>query len=405
MTQHAFTSRLRSALRHVSGAALLAAMPLVAAAQDFNAAPPNAPDQRPAFEGQTRAPVIADTVALKTENVVEGLEHPWGMAELPDGSWLVTERPGRLRLVGADGTLSDPIGGLPEIDAKGQGGLLDVMVGPDFGQDRRLWISYAAPAEGGNQTAVATTTLSADGKMLEGVKEIFRQTPVYDGDKHFGSRLLLDGQGNLFVTLGERSDTPIRDSAQQDDNHLGKLVRIDALNGGAAAGNPSLGLPETWAKGFRNVQGAAFDGNGRLWTVEHGPKGGDELNHPEAGKNYGWPVITYGVAYSGQPINEGITAKDGMEQPVYYWDPVIAPSGLAFYQGMAFPDWQGSALIGALQAGGGLVRLTLDGDRVTGEARYLNDIARVRDVAVASDGAVMLLTDEVNGALIRVTPE
>lgn len=405
MTEHTHTSRFRAVLRRASGVALLAALPMTAAAQDFNAAPPNAPEQRPAFEGQTRAPVIADQVALKTETVVDGLEHAWAMAALPDGSWLVTERPGRLRLVGADGALSDPISGLPEISAKGQGGLLDVMVGPDFAQDRRLWISYAAPAEGGNQTAVSTATLSADGTALEGVTEIFRQTPVYDGDKHFGSRLVLDGQGGLFVTLGERSDVPIRDSAQDDDNHLGKLVRIDALKGGAMPDNPSLGLPETWAKGFRNVQSAALDGNGQLWTVEHGPKGGDELNRPEAGKNYGWPVITYGVAYSGDEINKGITAQDGMEQPIYYWDPVIAPSGLAFYQGAMFPDWDGSALIGALQAGGGLVRVTLDGDRVTGEARYLTGIGRVRDVAVADDGAVMLLTDAENGALVRVTKD
>lgn len=405
MTEHTPTSRFRAVLRRASGVALLAALPMTAAAQDFNAAPPNAPDQRPAFEGQTRAPVIPDQVVLKTDKIVEGLEHPWAMAALPDGSWLVTERPGRLRLVGADGALSDPISGLPEISAKGQGGLLDVMVGPDFAQDRRLWISYAAPAKGGNQTAVATATLSADGTTLEGVTEIFRQTPVYDGDKHFGSRLVLDGKGGLFVTLGERSDVPIRDSAQDDDNHLGKLVRIDALKGGAMADNPSAGLPETWAKGFRNVQSAALDGNGQLWTVEHGPKGGDELNRPEAGKNYGWPVITYGVAYSGAGINKGITAQDGMEQPVYYWDPVIAPSGMAFYQGAMFPDWNGSALIGAMQAGGGLVRLVLDGDRVAGEARYLTGIGRVRDVAVANDGAVMLLTDAENGALIRVTKD
>ena len=393
----------RFAPSFLTTAAALGLMAGAALAQDFNAAPPNAPDQQPAFEGQTRAPVIADTVALKTETVVDGLSHPWALALLPDGAWLVTERPGRLRMVGADGTLSEPIEGLPEIDAKGQGGLLDVMVGPDFASDRRLWISYAAPAEGGNQTAVATAKLSADGRSLEEVKELFRQTPVYDGDKHFGSRLMLDGQGGLIVTLGERSDVPIRDSAQADDNHLGKIVRIDPLTG--APMGAGIGLPETHAKGFRNVQAAAFDKQGQLWTVEHGPKGGDELNHVEAGKNYGWPVITYGVAYSGADINAGKTAQEGMEQPVYYWDPVIAPSGMAFYDGAMFPDWNGSALIGALQAGGGVVRLTLDGGKVSGEARYLNGIGRVRDLAVAPDGALMLITDADNGAVIRVSKE
>ncbi|KGJ16094.1 PQQ-dependent sugar dehydrogenase [Paracoccus sanguinis] len=393
----------RFAPSFLTTAAALGLMAGAALAQDFNAAPPNAPNQQPAFEGQTRAPVIADTVALKTETVVDGLSHPWALALLPDGAWLVTERPGRLRMVGADGTLSEPIAGLPEIDAKGQGGLLDVMVGPDFASDRRLWISYAAPAEGGNQTAVATAKLSADGRSLEEVKELFRQIPVYDGDKHFGSRLLLDGQGGLIVTLGERSDVPIRDSAQADDNHLGKIVRIDPLTG--APMGAGIGLPETHAKGFRNVQAAAFDKQGQLWTVEHGPKGGDELNHVEAGKNYGWPVITYGVAYSGADINAGKTAQEGMEQPVYYWDPVIAPSGMAFYDGAMFPDWNGSALIGALQAGGGVVRLTLDGGKVSGEARYLNGIGRVRDLAVAPDGALMLITDADNGAVIRVSKE
>ncbi|WP_112873218.1 PQQ-dependent sugar dehydrogenase [Paracoccus endophyticus] len=371
------------------------------AAADFNATPPNAPDQQPAFAGQTRAPVLPDDIALATTTVADGLEHPWGMAELPDGGWLVTERPGRLRMVSADGRVGPEIAGLPPIDARGQGGLLDVLVAPDFA-DRRVWISYAAPAEGGrNATAVATGTLSADGSTLENVTEIFRQTPPWASDKHFGSRLVLDGQGGLFVTLGERSDPAPRATAQDDDNHIGKLVRIDPL-GGAAGARVDGWLPETFAKGFRNVQAAALDGQGRLWTVEHGPKGGDELNRPQAGKNYGWPIITYGLDYSGKPIGEGITAQQGLEQPVYYWDPVIAASGLAFYDGAMFPEWQGNALIGGL-VGRALVRLTLDGDRVTGEARHLQGIGRVRDVEVARDGSVMLLTDARNGALVRVT--
>lgn len=381
----------------------LAAAPLAACAQDFNAAPPNAPAQTPAFPAQTRAPALADDIALDTTVIADGLEHPWGMAPLPDGGWLVTERPGRLRVVSADGALSDPIGGLPELSVRGQGGLLDVLVAPDFADSRRLWISYAAPAEGGNHTAVATATLSQDNSTLQDVRRIFAQVPVYDGDKHFGSRLVLDGRGNLFVTLGERSDVPIRDTAQRDDNHLGKIVRIDALTGAPAPGNPDMGLPAIYAKGLRNVQAAARDATGQLWTVEHGPKGGDELNRIEPGRNYGWPVITYGIDYSGAPINAGITAQPGMEQPVYYWDPVIAPSGMAFYTGGMFPEWNGDLLIGALQGGSGLVRLRLDGNRVTGEARHLQGIGRVRDVDVASDGSILLLTDKVNGALVRVT--
>ncbi|MBB1497987.1 PQQ-dependent sugar dehydrogenase [Paracoccus sp. MC1862] len=392
-------------LRSTAALAALFALPVAAAAQDFNAAPPNAPDQTPAFEGQTRAPVLADDIALETTVITDGLEHPWGMAQLPDGGWLVTERPGRLRIVSAEGALSDPIGGLPEISAGGQGGLLDVLIAPDFAETRRLWISYAAPAEGGNHTAVATATLSQDNATLENVQPIFAQVPVYDGDKHFGSRLLLDGQGNLFVTLGERSDVPIRDSAQQDDNHLGKLLRIDAMTGEPAEGNPDLGLPEIWAKGLRNVQAAALDGSGQLWTIEHGPKGGDELNRIEAGKNYGWPVITYGVSYQDEPINDGITQADGMEQPLYYWDPVIAPSGMVFYRGEMFPEWQGQILTGAMQGDHGLVRLQLDGDRVGGEGRHLQGIGRVRDVDLAADGAVMLLTDKPDGELVRVTRE
>lgn len=380
----------------------LLAMPACAA--DFNDAPPNAPQQTPAFPEQTRAPMIADDVALKTEVVADGLVHPWGMDLMPDGSWLVTEKPGRLRVIAADGTVSEPITGVPEVDARGQGGLLDVLLAPDFAQSRRLWLSFAAPAEGGrNQTAVVTATLADDNRSLQDVQEIFRQQPAWDSTLHYGSRLVLDSEGKLFVTLGERSNPDSRALAQNDDNHIGKLVRVEPQGGAAGAGIEGW-MPETWAKGFRNVQSATLDPQGRLWIVEHGPKGGDELNRPEAGKNYGWPVITYGLDYSGGPIGEGITAAEGMEQPIYYWDPVIAPSGMVFYQGDMFPDWQGDILIGGLRDQS-LVRLEMEGDRVSGEARYLQGNARIRDVAIAPDGAVMLLTDADNGALIRVTPE
>ncbi|WP_347137860.1 PQQ-dependent sugar dehydrogenase [Paracoccus sp. SSK6] len=377
-----------------------------ALAQDFNARPPNGRGQQPAFENQTRAPMLADDVALKQTVLAEGLDHPWGLAELPDGGWLLTERSGKLRMVGADGALSGPIGGLPEIHTRDQGGLLDVAVRDDFARTRRVWISFAQPREGGKTaTAVATGTLSPDGSTLEGMKVIWQQQPAWKSTKHYGSVLVFDRQGGLFVTTGERSNPDSRVYAQNVTTTLGKVVRIDP-DTGAPMGKPGVAeaLPEIWSWGHRNMQGAALDGQGRLWTIEHGPKGGDELNRPQAGRNYGWPRVTYGIDYSGKPIGEGITQLEGTEQPVYYWDPVIAPGQMTFYDGAMFPGWQGNLLIGGMQAQA-LVRLDLDGDRVTGEARHLQGIGRVREVEVARDGAIMLLTDADNGKLIRVTPQ
>lgn len=397
--------RLRT-LQALAMAIAVALVPVEALrAQDFNAEPANAPDQRPAFAGQTRAPVIADRTQLRQTVVAGGLVHPWGLVQLPDGRWLVTERPGRLRLIGKDGRVSQPIRGLPAVDAEGQGGLLDVVIRGDFQQSRRIWWSYAEPrGEGANGTSVATGVLSADGTALTNVRVIFRQQPAWRSKLHFGSRLVFDRGGALFVTTGERSNPEPRQLAQDVGTHLGKVLRIDP-DGGAAAGNPKIegGLPEIWSYGHRNLQSAAIGPDGALWTVEHGARGGDELNRPEAGKNYGWPVITYGREYSGKPIGDGLTAKAGMEQPLYYWDPVIAPSGMAFYDGAMFPDWRGSVLIGGLGSMS-LVRLTLDRGRVTGEARYFQGNDRIRAVAVAQDGAVMILTDAEDGALIRVTP-
>lgn len=374
-------------------------------AQGFNAAPPNAEDQHPAFEGQTRAPVIDQGLALRREVIAEGLDNPWGMAPLPGGGWIVTERPGRMRIVAPDGAVSAPVRGLPEVDARGQGGLLDVVLREDFASTRRVWWSYSEPRGAGrNSTSVATGVLSPDSTEMTAVRVIFRQEPAWASTAHFGSRLVFDRQGALFVTTGERSQPEPRLLAQDLTTHLGKVLRIDP-EGGPAAGNPENpgGLPEIWSRGHRNIQAAAIGPDGALWTVEHGPRGGDELNRPEAGRNYGWPVITYGQNYNGRPIGAGQTAQAGMEQPVYYWDPVIAPSGLAFYDGALFPDWQGSALIGGL-AGQALVRLRIEGGRVTGEARYLQGEGRIRDVAVTEDGAVMILTDDDTGALIRLTP-
>ncbi|WP_134680457.1 PQQ-dependent sugar dehydrogenase [Paracoccus ravus] len=385
-------------------ALVCAILPCAACAQEFNESRPNAPDQAPAFAGQTRAKEVPSQ-DLRREVVAQGLNEPWGMDQLPDGSWLVTEKPGQMRLVAPDGLVSEPIAGLPEVDARGQGGLLDVTIGPGFAQDRRVWWSYAEPRGGGrNATAVATGSLSADGGRMSDVRVIFRQEPAWNSTSHFGSRLVFGRDGALFVTTGERSQPEPRQLAQDVSTHLGKVLRI-APEGGAASGNPEIrgGRPEIWSYGHRNLQAAALGPDGALWTVEHGPKGGDELNRPEAGRNYGWPVITYGMDYSGSPIGQGLTAQAGMEQPLYYWDPVIAPSGLTFYAGEMFPDWRGDALIGAL-AGRALVRLDLEGSRVLGEARYLEGQARIRDVDTAADGAVMVLTDSENGALWRLTP-
>ncbi|KAA2316288.1 PQQ-dependent sugar dehydrogenase [Pseudooceanicola sediminis] len=391
--------------RQLLGALAFAIAPVVAAAQGFNDIPPNASGQTPAFADQTRAPVIADDLRLDRQVIASGLVNPWGMDQLPDGRWLVTERPGRLRIVSADGTVSEPVAGLPEIDARRQGGLLDVVVRPDFDQTHRLWFSFSQPrGNGTNATAVATGVLSQDEQRLEQVKVIFQQQPAWASTAHFGSRLVFDGNGALFVTTGERSLPGPRALAQDVGTHLGKVLRIDPM-GGPAAGNPDIpgGLPEIWSWGHRNIQSAALGPDGALWTVEHGPRGGDELNRPEAGRNYGWPVITYGEDYSGRPIGQGLTAQQGMEQPVYYWDPVIAPSGMVFYDAAMFSGWQGSALIGGL-ASQALIRLEIDGGRVRGEARYLEGQGRVRDVDQAQDGAVILLIDADDGALVRVTP-
>jgi glucose/arabinose dehydrogenase len=372
---------------------------------EYFATRPNAPEQQPAFEGQTRAPVIKDAIRLSRETIVEGLRHPWGMDQLPDGSWIVTERPGRMHIVTPDGMLSPPIAGLPEVDARGQGGLLDVVVREDFEATRRVWWSYAEPrGEGRNGTAVATGVLSADRKKMNDVEVIFQQEPAWASTAHFGSRLVFDNTGALFVTTGERANPEPRQLAQDVSTHLGKVLRINP-NGGAADGNPKIpgGLPEIWSYGHRNLQAAALGPDGALWTVEHGPRGGDELNRPEQGRNYGWPIITYGENYNGSPIGDGLTAKEGMEQPIYYWDPVIAPSGMVFYDGNLFPQWQGSAFVGGLRSQA-LVRLEIKDGRVTGEARYLQGEDRIRDVDVTNDGAIVILTDSDDGALIRLTP-
>ena len=367
--------------------------------------PANGANQQPAFAGQTRAPGVRTEVAMAHTVVASGLVEPWGLALMPDGRWLVTERPGRLRIITAEGAISEPVAGLPAVDPQGQGGLLDVVTGPGFGQDRMICWSYAEPREGGNGTAVARGRLSDDGTRVEDVQVIFRATPTYDGRLHYGSSLAFAPDGKLFITLGERSDAPMRPQAQDLASHMGKTIRINA-DGSVPSDNPFVGragaLPEIWSLGHRNVQGIAIAPNGEVWTVEHGTRGGDEVNLDRAGLNYGWPDVAYGIEYRGAAINEGVTAREGTEQPVYYWDPVIAPGGMTVYDGAMFPGWRGNLLVAGLKEKH-IARLVLEGNRVVGEERLMTGLGeRVRDVAVAADGAVWAITDEADGKLVRL---
>ena len=370
----------------------------------------NAPDQTPAFAGQTRAPGLSTDTRMVVSTIASGLENPWGLALLPDGRWLVTEKPGRLRIITADGQKGEPIAGLPAVDARGQGGLLDVKVGPSFAQDRMIYWSYAEPRPnaqggGGNATSVARGVLSADGRRVDNVQVIFRALPAYEGTLHYGSRLAFAPDGKLFITLGERSDRPMRVQAQDLGSHMGKTIRINA-DGTVPQDNPFVGragaLPEIWSLGHRNMQGLAIQPDGTVWTIEHGTRGGDELNLDRAGANYGWPNAAYGIEYSGDPIDSAQTTRPDTEQPVYYWDPVIAPGGAAFYDGAMFPDWKGSLLVASLGQKH-IARLVIQNGRVVGEERLMVGIGeRVRQVAVGPDGAVWAITDEEDGKLVQL---
>lgn len=381
---------------------------LFAAAAPLETRPPVGQGQ-PAFPGQTRAPAVVTNQKIAVDHVVAGLSHPWGMAFLPDGRLLVTERAGRLRILGRDGVLSAPVAGLPAVEAKSQGGLLDVALDPKFKKTGLVYWTYAETREGGNGTAIARGRL-VDGPAprLEDVKVIFRMEPTFDSGGHFGSRLAFARDGSLFVTFGERFFPASRVRAQTLDNDFGKVIRIRS-DGAIPADNPFVKTPgargEIWSYGHRNPQGAAIHPRtGRLWVSEHGPKGGDEINVARPGANYGWPVITYGRDYDNAVIGEGVTAKPGMEQPVYYWDPVIAASGMTFYEGAAFPAWRGDLLVAGL-GGRQISRLKLDGERVVGEERLLADLGkRIRDVAVGPDGFVYALTDEEDGEVLRLRP-
>jgi aldose sugar dehydrogenase len=341
------------------------------------------------------------------EIVAKNLEHPWGLTFIDNSRMLVTERPGRMRVVQANGEPGAPLAGLPKVDAGGQGGLLDVLADSGFARNRTVYFCYSEPAEsgGGNSTALASARLSDDAKRLEQVRVIFSQKPKYRSDAHFGCRIVENSDGTLFLTLGERFRR--MEDAQKLDNHHGKIVRINK-DGSVPKDNPFVGrsdaLPEIWSYGHRNAQGATLGPDGKLWMNEHGPQGGDEINRPEPGKNYGWPVISHGEHYGGGKVGEG-SSKAGMEQPVYYWTPSIAPSGMAFLKSDKYGKaWKGNLFVGALKFRY-LARLEMRDGKVVREEKLLQDFGkRIRDVKEGPDGLLYLLTDERQGEVVRLRP-
>jgi glucose/arabinose dehydrogenase len=405
-------------LAHVSRSALLVALSTIplrlisAQAAPADPRPPNATGQTPAFPGQTDAPEQKLNVTFDVVTVADSLENPWGLTFLPGGKLLVTERPGRLRIVAPEGKKSAPVTGLPAMDARNQGGLLDIALDPNFASNRLIYWSFAEPQEGGaNNTAVARGRLvEGDAPRVENVQVIYHQTPSLQSRGHFGSRLVFGRDGTLFITQGDRQTAEGRTHARRLDGTVGKVVRINA-DGSIPRDNPFVGRsdvkPEIWSLGHRNSQGATLNPTtGELWLVEHGTRGGDEINIPRKGKDYGWPNVAYGIEYQGGPILEGVTQLPGTEQPLYYWDPVIAPSGMTFYTGNLFPAWRGSLFIGG-HVNNELVRLSLNGEKVVGEERLLTDLPeriKVRDVRQGPDGALYLLHDNPNGKIVKLVP-
>lgn len=346
--------------------------------------------------------------AYRVEQVANGLSYPWAIEFLPDGRMLVTEKPGGLRIVTRGGRVSDRIAGVPEVVARGQGGLLDVALHPDFAGNRLVYLSYTEAGPGGaNSTAASRGRLSEDGSTLTDVELVFRQEPKLTGSKHYGSRIVFAPDGHMFITTGERSDEAYRGQSQDLDSLLGKVVRLND-DGSVPADNPFVGRedarPEIWSYGHRNVQGADINpATGKLWTIEHGPRGGDEINIPAAGANHGWPVISHGINYSGSPVGTGLKEMAGMAEPIVTWSPVIAPCGMRFYTGAMFPQWKNNLFIAGLRSRA-LVRLELDGDRVVHEERLLEDMnLRLRDVATGPEGALYVVTDERNGRVLRIS--
>lgn len=378
-------------MRSIAFATLLATASIVHA-QSAETQPPNATGQTPAFAGQTRAPLVKSGAAFDARTVASGLVRPWAIDFLSGGRMIVTEKDGNVRVVTAAGKLLPPLAGVPAVVNNGQGGMLDVAVKPAGKGAYTLCLTYSEQREGeetGTTASCTRATDAADGSLTLGAfRPVFKQT-AWKSRGHYGSRYIFTSDGGAFITLGERQTVESRNLAQRDDNTFGKVVRVKAD-----------GTTETWSKGHRSNQAGAINPwTGKLWTIEHGPKGGDELNIPQKGKNYGWPIITYGIDYNGKPINDGITAKAGLEQPVYYWDPVIAPGGMAFYNAGLFPKWKGSLLVGGL-ATKQVVRLSLKNDRVVGEERYPVE-GRVRDLVVGPDGAVYLALDDA-GKIVKL---
>lgn len=387
----------------------------IAAAQGVDPRPPNNPEQKPALPGQTDAPETKSNVAFDVVTVAEGLQNPWSLAFLPGGKMLVTERPGRLRVVSADGTLSAAVAGMPAVFSRGQGGLLDVVLDPAFAKTNLIYWSFSEPqADGTNNTAVARGKFvdEATAPRVDAVQVIYHQRPSLNSPLHFGSRLVFGRDGTLFITQGERSIIPGRMQAQKMDSGLGKIVRINA-DGSIPKDNPFVGkegvLPEIWSFGHRNVQAATLHPTtGELWESEYGARGGDEINIARKAKDYGWPTIAYGIEYRGGPITGGMTQQAGMEQPLYYWDPIIGPSGMIFYTGTLFPAWQGNLFIGG-HGTSDLVRLVIEGEKVVGEERLLKDLQpkpeRIRDVRQGPDGAIYMVTDSATGRIIKLVPK
>jgi glucose/arabinose dehydrogenase len=365
--------------------------------------PPNS-TYKPAFAGQTRIEGVKTKTPYEVNFLISTLESPWGITSLPDGRLLITEKKGVMRIATLSGQLSAAITGIPPVNSAGQGGLLGVRVDPDFSNNRMVYWVFSEPLPEGNLTAVAKGKLSADEKTIEGATVIYRATPAYKGTLHYGGRIVFDKNGNILISTGERSDLETRPQAQQLNSALGKVLRI-TKEGKPAEGNPFAGQtdkrPEIYSYGHRNVQGLAFNPEtGDLWETEFGPRGGDEVNRIEPGKNYGWATITYGIEYSGEKVGEGIQQKAGLEQPVYYWDPVISPSGITFYSGSDIPEWKNNLFISSL-SGMHIDRLVIKDNKVVGEERLLvSEEQRFRDITEGKDGALYAITD--NGRLYRI---
>ncbi len=361
----------------------------------------------PAFSGQTRIGSVETETPIEVTLLTSELNAPWGIVSLPDGRLLITEKGGELHIVSASGEIGDAINGIPPVNASGQGGLLGVCLDPQFTSNRMIYWAFSEQSENGTRTAVAKGRLSNDETNIENATVIYRADPAYNGNLHYGSRVVFGPDGNLFVSTGERSDLQTRPLAQSVTAALGKIIRI-TTDGQPASGNPDFegdeALPELYSIGHRNPQGIAIHPvTGDLWQSEHGPRGGDEINRVLAGENYGWPTITYGIEYSGETIGEGIQQKEGMAQPIYYWDPVISPSGITFYSGNRVPEWENNLFIGAL-SGKHIVRLVINNNKVVGEERLLEDQnQRFRDITQGTDDALYAITDA--GRLYKIDRE